>query len=225
MRVVALCDSLRAVARLWRGLGDLPWIDLRFLLFGTGPFAPARGASPADWKTALRLLLARRLAWSRHGLEHPAARGRLQAMRPEIGLYVSKRICRPPVIGCFPEGLLNLHLGLLPDSRGRQPVEWSVLEGRPTGVTVFLLDAGIDTGRQIVLRREVPIRAEPDLAVAKRRLAERDAEFFREALERLRTPGFRPETHDGHGARHYVMSRLFRDVVEERLSRASGACT
>jgi folate-dependent phosphoribosylglycinamide formyltransferase PurN len=223
--VVALCDSVRAVARLWRGLGGLPWIDLRFLLFGTGPLEQARGASPADWKTGLRLLFLRRLAWSRRDLEHPVARVRLQAMRPEVGLYGSRRICRPPVIGCFPGGLLGLHLGLLPDSRGRQPVEWSVLEGRPTGVTVFRLDAGIDTGRQIVLRREVPIPAEPDLAVAKRRLAERDAEFFREALERLRTPGFQPETHDGHGARHYAMSRLFRGIVEERLSRASGACT
>jgi methionyl-tRNA formyltransferase len=225
MRVVALCDSMRAVARLWRGLGDLPWIDLRFLLFGTGPLAQARAAGPVDWRTGLRLLFGRRLVWSRRGLEHPAARERLEAMRPQIGLYASRRICRPPVIACFPQGLLNLHLGLLPGSRGRQPVEWSILEGRPTGVTVFLLDAGIDTGREIVLRREVPVRAEPDLAAAKRRLAERDAEFFREALERLRSPGFRPETHDGRGARHYAMSRLFRDVVEERLSRASGACT
>ncbi|HET8946228.1 MAG TPA: formyltransferase family protein [Candidatus Polarisedimenticolia bacterium] len=219
MRVVALCDSLRAVARLWRGLSDLPWIDLRFLLFGTGPLAQARAARPSDWRTALRLLFVRRLVWSSRDLDHRAVRGCLQALRPEIGLYASKRICRPPVIGCFPGGLLNLHLGLLPDSRGRQPVEWSILEGRPTGVTVFLLDDGIDTGRQVVLRREVPIRAEPDLASAKRRLGERDAEFFREALERLRSPGFRPETHDGGGARHYAMSRLFRGVVEERLSR------
>jgi folate-dependent phosphoribosylglycinamide formyltransferase PurN len=223
MRVVALCDSLRTVARLWRGLGDLPWIDLRFLLFGTGPLALARSARPADWRTALRLLLGRRLAWSSRDLDHGAVRARLQAMRPEIGLYASQRICRPPAIGCFAGGLLNLHLGLLPGSRGRHPVEWSILEGRPTGVTVFLLDAGIDTGREIVLRREVPIRAEPDFAAAKRRLAERDAEFFREALERLRSPGFRPETHDGGGARHYAMSRLFRSVVEDRAGVVSGA--
>jgi len=121
VRVVALCDSLRAVARLWRGLGDLPWIDLRFLLFGTGPLKQARAAGPADWRTALRLLFLRRLVWSRRGLEHPVVRACLQAMRPEIGLYSSQRICPPSVIGCFPAGLLNLHLGLLPDSRGRQP--------------------------------------------------------------------------------------------------------
>lgn len=227
MRTVGLCASLGAAARLWRGLGGLPGIDLRLLLFGAGMLGRARRAEPADWRLAARLFVTRRLAATRRGLDHPATLAWLHARRPEIGLYASAALCPGPVIDGFARGVLRLHLGLLPEYRGRSAMEWSILEGRPTGVTVYFLDAGIDTGREIVLRREVPIGPGPDLAAAVRRLARREAEFFREALVRLRSPGYRPVEHDGRGRRFYAMSRLFGGVVDEAagISRASGACT
>ena len=48
-------------------------------------------------------------------------------------------------------GILNVHLGLLPEVRGMSSPEWSLLQGVPLGITFHYMDAGIDTGP--VLRR------------------------------------------------------------------------
>src|SRR5437016_1003145 len=96
-------------------------------------------------------------------------------------------------------------------------MEWSLLAGKPTGITVFFVDPGIDTGREIVLRREFPVSGRGDIEASKRFLFERDGEMYREALARLLAPGFAPEENLG-GRRYYVMSGLLRSVVEELLA-------
>jgi methionyl-tRNA formyltransferase len=51
-------------------------------------------------------------------------------------------------------GSINLHFSLLPKYRGAAPVQWSLLNGdTTTGVTVFNLDQGMDTGP--ILRQQI----------------------------------------------------------------------
>ena len=230
MRVVALCDTVDAAARLWQRLGRMESIDLRLMLVGI-PLGRARRGSPADWKMGLRLLLAGRLVLAPRGLEHRSTLARLCALHPDIGLCACRSTCGQPLLDCCERGILHPHPGLLPEYRGRAAMEWSIFEGRPTGISVYFLDAGTGTAREIVLRREVHVGPAPNLREAKRRLGQRDAEFFKEALERLRSPEYRPLLSHGRGRRFYDMSRLFTGVVEATLrspsrpSRASGACT
>lgn len=50
-------------------------------------------------------------------------------------------------LDALPLGWVNLHYSLLPDWRGAAPVQNSILHGdRETGVTLFQLDEGMDTG-------------------------------------------------------------------------------
>ncbi|MDF1656627.1 MAG: phosphoribosylglycinamide formyltransferase [Verrucomicrobiales bacterium] len=67
------------------------------------------------------------------------------------------RIVREPLLSAFEGRILNLHPSLLPDYPGLNPVARVLKEGRPeTGVTIHLVDAGVDTGE--ILRQEtVPI--------------------------------------------------------------------
>jgi methionyl-tRNA formyltransferase len=134
-------------------------------------------------------------------------------------------IYRKPVIDCFRRGILNAHIGLLPGYRGRSVMEWSLLEGRPTGVTVFFVDEGIDTGSTIVLRREIPVDRFRDVASAKAHLFSLDADLFAEALDLLEDTGFSPLLNDRSGRRYYVMSRLFSGVVESILAEVGGSAT
>ena len=54
-------------------------------------------------------------------------------------------------------GCINLHYSLLPKYRGAAPVQWAILNGeQTTGVTVFQLDSGMDTG-PIYLQQELEI--------------------------------------------------------------------
>lgn len=50
--------------------------------------------------------------------------------------------------------ILNLHMSYLPYNKGAHPNFWSFYDGTPSGVSIHLIDYGIDTG-EIVYQREV----------------------------------------------------------------------
>lgn len=61
------------------------------------------------------------------------------------------------VIDAPPHGSIEYHPSLLPRHRGRSAINWAIRMGdTASGVTVFWVDAGIDTG-PILLQQEVPI--------------------------------------------------------------------
>lgn len=70
------------------------------------------------------------------------------ALKPDLGVVVAYgRLIRNDVLGLPPLGFINLHFSLLPKYRGAAPVQWSLINGeKETGVTVFRLDEGMDTG-------------------------------------------------------------------------------
>jgi methionyl-tRNA formyltransferase len=79
-------------------------------------------------------------------------------LRPEIIVVAAYGLFLPPaVLAVPPHGCLNLHPSLLPRHRGPSPVVTAILEGDPvTGITVMLLDQGMDTG-PIIAQRQRPI--------------------------------------------------------------------
>jgi len=77
---------------------------------------------------------------------------------------------------------LGVHPSLLPLYRGANPVRWALLRGEArTGVTIFELAEGIDTGR-IILQRAEEIRPEDDFGSLGARLADLGAELLVAAL-------------------------------------------
>ena len=77
-----------------------------------------------------------------------AARSELADLAPDViivaayGLFLPDEVLRLPRLGC-----LNIHPSLLPRHRGPSPVATAILDGDETsGVTIMLLDEGIDTG-------------------------------------------------------------------------------
>jgi folate-dependent phosphoribosylglycinamide formyltransferase PurN len=49
--------------------------------------------------------------------------------------------------------LINLHISYLPYNRGSHPNFWAFHDGTPSGVTIHLVDSGIDTG-EILLQKK-----------------------------------------------------------------------
>jgi methionyl-tRNA formyltransferase len=75
-------------------------------------------------------------------------------------------------------GALNVHPSLLPKYRGATPIQTALLNGdTETGVTIMLMDAGMDTG-DIVLQERTPI----DSAERYGELHDRLARFGAQAL-------------------------------------------
>jgi methionyl-tRNA formyltransferase len=70
-----------------------------------------------------------------------------------FSLYIPRSILDIPRLGC-----LNVHPSLLPANRGPDPLFWTFRNGdRQTGVTIHLVDEGLDTGPIVAQERiDVP---------------------------------------------------------------------
>jgi len=80
------------------------------------------------------------------------------ALQPDLLVSIAgNQIFRRPLIDLAPKGCLNLHTALLPKYRGLMPTFWVLKNNEAaTGVSVFMVDEGIDSG-PIVVRKRVPI--------------------------------------------------------------------
>mgnify|MGYP001327913104 CR=1 FL=1 len=70
----------------------------------------------------------------------------LQSLSNTLLLYGGGGIIRQNIIDACDLGILNAHLGLLPQIRGMNAAEWNVLLNLPQAVSIHFIDKGIDTG-------------------------------------------------------------------------------
>ena len=79
----------------------------------------------------------------------------------------------------------GLHASMLPDYGGGAPLVWAMINGEiKTGVTLFQMDDGVDSG-PIAAQRSGPIYQEGTIATLYARIEERGLELVRETLPRL----------------------------------------
>jgi len=226
MRTGILANSLPAALKIYEELKTVPDCDTFILLCPM----PDESRSRVLLKHLARIFLRRgglkslRLVFSRKvflfqkPLDHPKTLARLKALKLDVGLHKAGVIYRETTINCFRLGILNPHIGILPAYRGRNVMEWALLEGEPVGITVFFIDSGIDTGERIILSEEIDISHCRSIEEAKQSLFNLDAVYFRRALELLRSENFEHKLNDRRqGRRYYVMSRLFQGVVEKLI--------
>lgn len=107
----------------------------------------------------------------------------LAALNPDAVVVVAfGQILRPAILRIPKRGVLNVHASLLPRQRGASPVAGALLAGdEQTGVTIMLLDEGLDTGPVLAQRTE-PILPEDTAGSLTDRLAEIGADLLVDTL-------------------------------------------
>ncbi len=91
------------------------------------------------------------------------------------------QIARKKMLDAPRRGCLGMHPTLLPQGRGRAAIPWAILKGLDkTGVTLFKLDEGVDTG-PILAQEVIPIS--PDETATQ--LYERVAQAHRTLISRI----------------------------------------
>ena len=109
----------------------------------------------------------------------------LREWQADVQVVVAFRLLPEVVWAMPPMGTFNLHAALLPNYRGAAPIQWALINGeRETGLTTFLLDRDVDTGR-ILLQVRVPIADDDDAGTLHDRLMERGAQLVVETLDGL----------------------------------------
>lgn len=86
------------------------------------------------------------------GINHPESVAILRSYNPDLLISIAgNQIFKKPIIELAPKGCLNLHTALLPKYRGLMPTFWVLKNNeKETGVSVFFVDEGIDSGPIIV---------------------------------------------------------------------------
>lgn len=94
----------------------------------------------------------------------------VESICPDLAIVVAYgRIIPEKTLALTKHGFFNVHFSLLPNYRGAAPVQRSLINGETeTGVTIFKLDKGMDTGEILLQEKEtVNINDNADALFAK----------------------------------------------------------
>ena len=89
-------------------------------------------------------------------LKDPVFISTLTDLNPDLNIVVAFRML-PEIVWSLPSlGTFNLHASLLPNYRGAAPINWAIINGESeTGVTTFLIDHEIDTGKILMQEKTI----------------------------------------------------------------------
>lgn len=147
-------------------------------------------------------------------IENRLTVGMVEQLKPSFIISFNYRHLIPEeVLKLLPGRVINLHTSLLPYNRGSSPNFFSFLEDTPKGVTIHLVDKGLDTG-DILCQREISFDEEREtFASSYDRLLEEIKTLFRENWEKIREGVLMPVKQPGEGTYHR-MKEL--EAVRER---------
>jgi methionyl-tRNA formyltransferase len=110
----------------------------------------------------------------------------IAGFKPDLGIIVAYgSILRTDLLEIPAKGWLNVHYSLLPKYPGASPVQHALLEGdSTTGVTVFQLDEGVDSG-PILSQASVDLDANATAGAVLQQLTGVGADLLLNTLENL----------------------------------------
>lgn len=120
--------------------------------------------------------------------------------------YGYRYMIRPDMLARFPNRIVNLHISLLPWNRGADPNMWSFLEDTPKGVSLHLMDEGLDTG-PLLAQREVGYDPDDTLRTSYDRLSRAIEALFMEAWPAIRSGAIQAHPQPPGGSVHRLSER------------------
>jgi methionyl-tRNA formyltransferase len=145
----------------------------------------------------------------------------LKEIRPDLVVFTGGGLIRREVLENAGAGVLNCHSGVLPPYRGMDVVEWPILEGRldQIGMTVHFMDAGIDTGDILRVRKVKIERGETIREIREKIEASMCREMAQTCLNTLRGKSKRVSQKRGDGRQYFVMHPRLISLAEEKLNQ------
>jgi folate-dependent phosphoribosylglycinamide formyltransferase PurN len=156
----------------------------------------------------------------------PSALAQAKKWSADLAIFTGGNILREEILRAFRLGVLNSHLALLPEIRGMSSPEWSLLCGVPLGITIHLMDSGIDTG-PIGFRHEFAIPGEGgSLIDLRNRMIAAGIDLVAEAVSGFDSGTLEPVPQPSRGltqpegdSQFFVMHQRLKTVAERRLRK------
>lgn len=139
-------------------------------------------------------------------LRAPQAMQRLREWNPDLIVVAAfGQILRPEVLTLPRFGCINIHASLLPRYRGAAPIQAAILAGdKETGITIMLMDEGIDTG-PMLSQRSIEILPTDTGGSLFEKLSVLGGELLLETLPRCLNGEIQPQPQPAEGATYAPM--------------------
>ena len=117
--------------------------------------------------------------------------------------YGYRHIIKKNILELLPNSAINLHISYLPWNRGSDPNLWSILENSPKGVTIHLIDEGVDTG-DILFQKRIDLKLnDHTLKSSYDLLQEEILQLFKSRWDKIKSRSFHPLKQKKGGSHHY----------------------
>jgi len=89
----------------------------------------------------------------------------LKKINPELVIVNGTRIISKEILNCIQAKFINIHAGITPKYRNVHGGYWAIVNNDPEncGVTVHMVDPGIDTGN-IIYQQKIPVSSKDNFA-------------------------------------------------------------
>jgi len=164
----------------------------------TQPDKPAGRGRPVVFSPVKKLALERQIPVIQpETFKSSEVEEKLASFQPELIIVAAFGSILPPEVLSLPKfACLNVHPSLLPRHRGPSPVANTILCGDElTGVTIMLMDAGLDTG-PILAQKKVGISFMDTAGSLSSKLADVGAKLLLETLPKWLGGELRPHAQD-----------------------------
>ncbi len=144
----------------------------------------------------------------------------IRLLNPDLIVLRGCGIIKAPLLEVPRKGTINAHYGLLPRYRGRNVTEWAVLYGDSVGVTVHIVDRGIDSGALLACET-IPVEPGDTLGTLLERSAAMAARLLTYAVSGLERGSITPQPQEADAGRQFFeMHPRLRRLAEQRLRRS-----
>lgn len=111
-------------------------------------------------------------------------RALLKTLAPDVVAVYGTRLLKPATLDAVPAPFVNYHAGITPKYRGQDPGYWALATGdaEHAGVTVHLVDEGVDTGA-VLYQERVHFSPQDSLATYQHVQAATALPLFARAIE------------------------------------------
>lgn len=110
---------------------------------------------------------------------------RMKAFGAELFVVVAYgKLIPAEILAIPPRGCVNVHPSFLPEYRGPSPMQWAIMQGDDqTGVSIMLLDEGMDTG-PLLATESITIDGEETLRTLSQKVHKRGVPLLIDTLHR-----------------------------------------
>jgi methionyl-tRNA formyltransferase len=147
----------------------------------------------------------------------------IKKAKPDLVVFTGGGLIRQDILENSGAGILNCHMGLLPQYRGMDVIEWPILENnlQEIGMTVHFMDKGVDTGDILRVRKVEIMPGESIKQIRERFEPIMCREIVAACLDYLNGRLQRSPQKQVDGKQYFIMHPRLIDLAESKLKLQS----